>query len=199
MLDYVLTKFNVDTSNKNPPYTLPISRDDLGVLFRELGYNSGVEIGVERAKFSEKLCQSNPDLMLWGVDPLIPYGDYRQHVSKEKMDSFYAEILERMKPYNYFHHRLFSRDAVQLFDKTHIDFVYIDGNHDFVNTTNDIYEWSNIVRTGGIISGHDYKNFIKEHNRSDVKHVVDAWTKAHGIDVWFITTDNSPSWFWFKS
>lgn len=199
MLDYVLTKYNIDISDKNPPYVLPISRDGLGVLFKELGYSKGVEVGVEKAKFSEKLCQANPNLTLWGIDPLTPYDSYREHVSKTKMDEFYQEVMRRMTPHQYFHHRLFSMDAVQLFDEASIDFVYIDGNHDFQNTTNDIAEWSKRVRVGGVVAGHDYTNFVKEFNRCDVKRVIDAWTKAFEIDVWFLTTDRSPSWLWFKS
>lgn len=178
---------------------LPISRDDLAVLFKELGFRVGAEIGVERAVYSETLCKANPALNLHGIDPLVPYKGYREHVSKDKMDEFYDEVMKRMEPYNYNFHRLFSHQAVDFFENELFDFVYIDANHEFQSVTNDIAGWGKKVRKGGIIAGHDFTRNKKKDYKCHVKDVVHAWTYAHGIKPWFITSDKSPSWFWVKS
>lgn len=182
---------------KDLPVKTTYTRNNLAGLFSELGFRVGAEIGVERGLYSEVLCRTNPELKLYGIDPLEVYKGYREHVSQEKMDGFYEEVLERMKPFDFELIRKYSLDAVDLFKDGELDFVYIDGNHDFINTTNDIYHWSKKVRKGGIVAGHDYTRNKKKDYKCHVKDVVQAWTYAHDINPWFITAgDKSPSWFW---
>jgi predicted O-methyltransferase YrrM len=197
MTPEAMTRPYIDLPSKHMPIHMNMGRNDLASLFYELGYTKGVEIGVERGLYSEVLCRSNPNLKLYGVDPLEVYRGYREHVSQDKMDGFYEEVVERMKPYDYELIRKYSLDAVGMFEDGELDFVYIDGNHDFVNTTNDIHAWSRKVKKGGIVSGHDYTRNKKKDYKCHVKDVVQAWTYAHGIHPWFITDgDKSPSWFW---
>ena len=179
------------------------TREDLTVLLAELGFNIGAEIGVERGLYSESLLRVNPRLCLYLVDPLKVYSGYREHVTQEKMDGFFDEIHARLNPYrSHFRgfalDRRFSLDAVQSFKDGFLDFVYIDGNHDFQNTTNDIVEWSKKVRKGGIIAGHDYNRNKKKDYRCHVKDVVQAYTYAYDIHPYFVTSDKSPSWFFVK-
>ncbi len=47
-------------------------------------------------------------------------------------------------------------DALEDFEDNSLDFVYIDGDHNFKHISEDIYEWTKKVRSGGIVSGHDY-------------------------------------------
>lgn len=174
------------------------TRDDLAVLFKELGYRFGAEIGIERGLYSEVLCKANPDLVLNCIDPLKPYKGYREHVSEAKMDGFYEEAKERLMPYEVNFIREFSMDAVKHFNDGELDFVYIDGNHDFQNTTNDIVEWEKKVRPGGIVAGHDFNRNKKKDYRCHVKDVVQAYTYANDIRPYFVTSDKSPSWFYVK-
>lgn len=37
-----------------------------------------------------------------------------------------------------------------------IDFLFIDGDHDFIETSQDIMNYGSMIRPGGIISGHDF-------------------------------------------
>lgn len=157
----------------------------------------GVELGVERGKFTKILLEEMPSLYIYAIDPLVPYKDYREHVTKEQMDGFYNEALEIIGNRGKFI-RKFSLDAVKQFKDNTLDFVYIDANHDFLNTTQDLAHWEKKVKVGGVVSGHDYNNFVKEFNRCDVKSVLDAYTKAFNISSWYITNDTSPSWFWVK-
>lgn len=196
-LNKIIEKYNCSLDGK--PNELPITRNDLAVLFGELNLNIGVEIGVERGLYSEVLCKSNPKLFLWGVDPLKAYKGYREHVSQEKMDVFHSEVLERMKPYDYTMIRKYSMEVLKDFSDGFFDFVYIDGNHDFINTAMDIYHWDKKVRSGGIVAGHDYTRNKKKDYKCHVKDVVQAWTYANDIKPWFITrADKSPSWFYVK-
>jgi hypothetical protein len=78
-----------------------------------------------------------------------------------------------------------SLDAVRAVADRSLDFVYIDGHHNFQNVTNDIVEWSRKVRFGGIIAGHDYYG-SKPGAGLHVQLVVDAFTRAYDIKPWFI-------------
>ena len=88
-------------------------------------------------------------------------------------------------------------EAVRDFDIGSLDFVYIDANHKFRYIAEDIYEWAKRVRSGGIVSGHDYAVSIRE--QVEVQYVVDAYIKTYNIKNWYLTTkDKWPSWLWIK-
>jgi predicted O-methyltransferase YrrM len=44
-----------------------------------------------------------------------------------------------------------------------LDFVYIDAGHRFDDVVQDIIKWTKKVRKGGIISGHDYMEYLNEY------------------------------------
>lgn len=191
----------VDPSNNKPLREIRLenfTRDDLAKLFNELGLAKGAEIGIERGIYSETICKSNPGVKLFCIDPLKAYKGYREHVSQDKMDGFYEECLNRLTPYGAKIIREFSMDAVKRFEDESLDFVYIDGNHDFQNTTNDIVEWEKKVKSGGVIAGHDFNRNKKKDYRCHVKDVVQGYTYALDIHPYFVTSDKSPSWFYVK-
>lgn len=194
-LKYIADKFNVDITTR-PPLQLPISRDTLAVLFGELGFTLGAEVGVERGLYSEVLCKSNPQLKLYSIDAWQPYHDYRLHVSKDKLDGFYEQTKERMAPYNCTLVKAFSVDAAKMFEDGTFDFVYIDANHEFIWIAEDINAWLPKVRSGGIISGHDYLRARDGKYKCHVKDVVQAWAYSHAVSPWFFTHEYCASWFW---
>jgi hypothetical protein len=193
---HIVEKYGVEVGRKMPIF-LPTSRDDLPALFVELGYKVGAEIGVECALYSEKLCQAG--LRIYAIDAWTAYKSYREHVSQAKLDGFYDEARERLAAYNHQLIRCFSADAAGLFADESLDFVYIDGNHEFFNVTGDIWRWSKKVRRGGIVAGHDFRRNKKKAYACHVKDVVQAWAYSHHIRPWFVTTERSASWFWVKA
>jgi hypothetical protein len=89
-----------------------------------------------------------------------------------------------------------------------LDFVYIDGNHNFENCTMDISKWLKKIRVGGIIAGDDYTVW----RRPTTMHVVEAvngFTNAYNIRPWFVLgtkailegqiRDKSRSFMWVKT
>lgn len=197
-LDYILQKFQI-TLPQRSPIELPIRRVDLAYLFAELNFLAGVEMGVERGLFTEVLCQANPQAKIYAVDAWAAYGGYREHVSQDKLDGFYAEAVERLRPYNCAIMRRFSVEAAEHFASGELDFVYIDGNHEFRQVVNDISEWLPKVRKGGIIAGHDYREDKKQGALFHVKSAVHGYTDAYKISPWFVLRgDHSASWMWVK-
>lgn len=178
------------------------SRNDLPWFFKEMGFKVGAEIGVYKGDYSEILCKAG--LKIYSVDPWLAYPEYHGLRSDQaKIEMGFERAKKRLSNYDCIIIRKTSMEAVKDFEDGSLDFVYIDGNHDFMHTTEDIWEWSKKVRKGGVISGHDYRNDDVHAFYTDVKHVVDGYTKAGKIAKWYVLgregeLDRDRSWFWFN-
>lgn len=161
------------------------NRNHLGELFAELGYKVGAEVGVRRGKFSEVLLLGNPGLKLYCIDPWV---SYPEAPDQKVQDQIFEFAKARLSLYNAEIIKKTSMDALSDIPNESLDFVYVDGAHDFENVMIDITGWSDKVRKGGIISGHDYP-------MSGVKPVVDAVVKDL---CWYLTRGVSCSYFWVK-
>jgi hypothetical protein len=180
----------------SPIYIESMSRDHIGAISKELGFNLGAEIGVLQGRFSIKLCTYNPNLHLLCIDPYAYYEDYTDQTGRAMKDGsefYYQSALQNLHGYNCEIIREFSLEAVKKIPDNYLDFVFIDGNHAFDHVVNDLTQWSKKVKIGGIISGHDYGYWPKEEN-IHVKEAVDAFTVANYINPWFLTNDNTFLW-----
>lgn len=167
----------------------------LSKLFAELGFNYGVEIGTDQGEFAEVLCKDNPNLNLRCIDPWSTgaYETGKQPESKEEQEYFekrYTETVKRLMSYQTDIIRKTSMEAVREWGDNTLDFVYIDGNHDFLNVTQDIHYWLKKVKPGGILAGHD---FVKYPSRkfNHVQKVVRAYTTSyHLLPVFLVIPTN---------
>ena len=204
-LGYLADKYSLNLDGK-PPIIIESETKRLGrhyalpEIFKELGFSVGAEIGVVEGVYSARLCEKIPGLKLYSIDAWLVYEGYRDHVNQDKLNQLHKNAQETLAPYNCEIIRKFSMDAVEDFEDGSLDFVYIDGNHRFVDIARDIDGWEKKVRVGGIVSGHDYRRFKPTFdNRYHVKPVVDAYTRSYGIRPWFVLRgDKCPSWFWVK-
>jgi len=187
------------------PYTgwAAYAREDLAKLYNTLGYKVGAEIGVQGGRHARLMFQTIPDLKLFCVDPWKAYNRMKEH----KIKILYERCLKRLDGYNAEFMKMTSMEAVEKIPDGSLDFVYIDGLHEFDYVMMDIIRWSPKVRIGGIVAGHDY---FKSY-QVGVMPAVNAYTSAHGIHDWYVTTaytpsrsqkklelDESPSFFWVQ-
>lgn len=191
---------------KGLPYMIHgSSRSELPGFFVRRGYKVGAEIGVYLGKYSEEFCKAG--LRMYAIDPWKAFGGQgRTQRSQENQDNHFAETTKRLAPYNCTLIRKPSMEAVHQFKNRTLDFVYIDGDHSLPHIINDIWWWSSKVRSGGIISGHDYF-CTAPHARNTVVHVqpaVDLIVKVLGIESYWIFggagkyMDGCLSWMWIK-
>lgn len=161
-------------------------RDDLPQFFVDMGYKVGVEIGVYKGEFSEKICKSG--LKLYAIDPWRIYDDFTNPRGQDRLDFLYEHTKRLLAPYDCTIIRKTSMEALALIPDGSLDFVYIDGNHSFKYIAEDIAEWSKKVRIGGVVSGHDYVYAFDDSglNKCDVIYVVQAYTQAFGINNWYV-------------
>lgn len=210
-LSAISARWRIPLTSKVPVEIPGVTRYDLARLFASLGFLRGAEIGVMRGEYSLQLCGENPALRLFCVDPYSVRSDYNNGVmTQADQDDAYQMACARLSIHpGAVIMRAKSLDAVREIDDGSLDFVYIDGHHNFQNVTNDICEWTKKVRIGGIIAGDDYYKTARPVHGLHVQHVVDAFTDAYAIRPWFVlgrkvtqsreeARDRHRSFFWIR-
>lgn len=187
--DLIRMKFRFRGRSDNLPWSSPRgTRETLAELFNELGFKQGVEVGTRWGSYAMVLCAKNPGLMLHCVDPWKSYS----HLTQIRQDEIYAGAVKNLKPFNARILRMTSMEALEKFPDGSLDFVFIDGNHEFDHACPDIIFWAKKVKRGGIVAVHDYGHF----HWAGVVEAVDAYTHCHHIDPWYCTREREPTAFW---
>jgi len=177
------------------------SRDELPEYFKSLGYKVGAEVGVFKGEFAKKFCDAG--IKMYAIDPWIGFGGQGKHQRFQDVQDGYYEYTKNVL----FLYpdcaiiRKTSMDALNDFKDGSLDFVYIDGDHNFRHVAEDIYEWVKKVRVGGVVSGHDYydTSYTAQNMICNVKTVVDAYVKLFEIkNLQVLTGDSTPTWLWQK-
>jgi hypothetical protein len=164
-------------------------RSKLPQFFVDLGYKVGAEIGVYKGEFIEKFCKVG--LKMYAIDPWLGFGGQgRTQYNQERQDFLYNHACRLLGQYGDLATviRKKSVDALDDIPDGSLDFVYIDGNHEFPFVAQDIYEWTFKVRKGGIIAGHDYFN-TPPHARNTLVHckaAVDAYIELYQIEKFWL-------------
>src|SRR3990167_4137266 len=184
-------KFVLAHAVDNLPYGCgrKYTRRHLAELFGVLGFTRGAEIGVRRGRFSRILCECNPGLHLLCIDPWSPYN---KKYTRERQEQIYAEACETLRDCNVTILRKSSMDALADVPDRSLDFVFLDGDHRFDHVCPDIIYWAQKVKSGGIVSAHDYYAF----GWSGVVQAVNAYTFCHDIRPWYVTKELEPTAFW---
>lgn len=204
-INYLINKFDLTIPRKGPIKVKSVNRTIMAQTLKELGFKVGVEVGVAQGWHAELLCRENPELKLYAVDIWGRYQGYNEYT--DRIDTYYREAQQRLKPYNCEFIKKFSADAAKDFSDNSLDFVYIDAAHDFKNVAIDLCEWSKKVRVGGIVFGHDFKRYRRRELIVQVKDVVEAFVYAHHIKYLFELTNgirdpkfgkDSPGWLFVR-
>jgi len=199
-------------NHKGRPYHIEgVTSTDLANYIKDFGCKVGVEVGVYKGEYLKTLADTG--MTMFGVDPWGLYPDYPRTDSRflKRQQFVFEHAREYLKDHtNVTLIRKISMDAVLSFPVDSIDFVYIDGNHKFKHMAEDLYEWAKRVKSGGIISGHDY------YNSKDLpgglvrcKDIIDAYIKSYHIESFYTlaghedrnkskSRDRWRSWFWIK-
>jgi len=181
-----------------------VQRIDMLDWLHELGFKTGVEVGVASAHFSRWICKKNPQMKLYGVDPWVRYDGYTDYMLKSTYERMYKNALRTAEAYaNFEIIRKFSVHAVRQFKKESIDFVYIDGNHTKPYVEQDLKIWTPKIKKGGIVSGHDFTG-----RWPGLRKAVLDYTNKHKYQLYILGAeskrlklkrDPSRSWIFIKT
>ena len=133
-------------------------------LYREMvkRFPSGskfVEIGSWKGKSSAfmavEIANSGKQIDFYCVDT---FEGSVEHQNNPELPHLYNIFKNNMKPLEEYYQdmKMTSMEAVQKFDDQSLDFVFIDGSHEYEDIKNDIISWLPKVKKGGILAGHDY-------------------------------------------
>ena len=156
-------------------------RSLLPELCRQCGYKIGAEIGVRTAKFAAMFCDVG--IKMYCIDPWLPVPNY----SQRRQDIHYKQACDRLAGRDAVMIKKISMDALD--DVPKLDFIHIDGRHEFDWVIRDLIDWCPKVRSGGLVILHDY-------HLSGVKRAIEAYTLAHRVEDWFVLKDHQPTVFW---
>lgn len=151
-----------------------------------LRYAKGVcvEIGTWHGGFSEELLKQPDVTKVYCVDPYKhfennEYPDGMNDLNQGQFDELYRSVSSRFR--SMFGSRVefirkISVDAVSQFADESLDFVYIDGNHDYKYVLEDLKVWYPKVKQGGFLCGDDvYSRDLSEHDENgNVKRIWGA-------------------------
>jgi hypothetical protein len=166
------------------------TRYDVAALFGELGYKVGAELGVKMGSFSRAIIDANPGVKLYCIDT---WKAYSRTVNDARAEQHFERAKRKLAGFDVTFLRKTGMEALNDIPDKSLDFIYIDALHDFDNVMVDIIHWSKKVRSGGIVSGHDYFHFYE----GGVVLAVDTYTRAHNINMWYVTKGElEPSWYW---
>lgn len=118
----------------------------------------GVEIGVYEGRNARDILDELPIEHLYLVDPYRAYRDEQVSHDQPMMDAAMCRMIEAVAPYKGQTTLLLcsSEEARRLLAHVQFDFVYIDGDHRYDQAFQDMKGWWPLVRSGGIMAGHDY-------------------------------------------
>ncbi|WP_217643109.1 class I SAM-dependent methyltransferase [Algoriphagus ornithinivorans] len=177
-----LPKVQIDEKSLKSARLLP-NREALLELFPRGGVVA--ELGVDQGGFSEKILKINQPKTLHLVDL---WSTERYHLGKRKEveEKFSNEISKGEVSI----HIGYSTEVVEKFEKDTFDWIYIDTNHSYATTKEELELWSNKVKPNGIIAGHDY--IIGNWNglvRYGVIEAVHEFCLNHDWEILYLTME----------
>lgn len=133
----------------------------------------GSFLGKSAAYMAVEIANSNKKIKFDCVDPWNGLYLYDETIACDKIgddffytgqfdklyDRYYNIFVENMKPVeNYYSAvRKPSLEASQLYEDGQLDFVFLDGLHDYESVKKDITHWWPKIKEGGVLAGHDYE------------------------------------------
>lgn len=125
-----------------------------------LDFRTGVEVGVMCGYYSLELLKFTNTKMLYGIDPWLNQDHYQEAVRLLRPFGDRSRLITG-----------YSVEVAENFEDGSLDYVFLDGAHDYANVKLDLAAWFPKVRRGGLFYGHDY-------DWTDVRKAVDEWTAS---------------------
>ncbi len=152
----------------------------------------GCEIGTCLGFTSEYFLKNMPNIKkLYVIDPYPAFTDWNgTRLTEDRQEEIKNNCKVRLSPYksvNFVYDK--SSNFSETIDDESLDFVFIDGDHRFEATLEDIKNYWPKIKNGGLFSGHDV-------NLDSVQRALQMF---FGEKVSEIKIVENNSWFIFKS
>lgn len=138
-------------------------------------FKKAVEVGVRTGWYS-KYILDHTNMTVDCVDPWEPNKELGDHKAASEAYDFcknllspYADRCKLVKAY--------SPEVADLYEDNSLDFVYIDGLHDYESVKKDMNAWYKKVKPKKILSGHDFNT----HKWPGVVQAVEEFCKENNL------------------
>ena len=151
----------------------------------------GSFLGRSAICMSNFLIKQDKQFNLYCVDPFTGNPEQGDEILKTPgdLESGFMENTKSYRENGYIKVKKgVSLEVYSDFEDESIDFIFIDGLHDFKNVYLDLECWYNKIKPGGLITGHDFAN-----RSFGVKPAVDMFTEKIKINY-----EHTDSFFWFN-
>jgi predicted O-methyltransferase YrrM len=146
----------------------------------------GVEIGTGFGKNALNLLHELSIERLYCIDPFVPYFDGKAEAQTDYLSRSDVTLRVLAKYRNVTFIRKISSEACKEIPKS-VDFVYIDGDHNYEYILGDLHNYFPLVHEKGVIAGHDIDWF-------DVRKAIDDFCRVKSITPLL----RSPDWIIIK-
>lgn len=169
------------------------NRSDLARLCNAKGLTRAVEVGTDRGMYARAFLDKWDGEILYCVDTYASYIEMPWDRSGDMLQAI-VHLADEARRVRFV--RAASKEVAGYFGivdgwPKDIDFVYIDGAHDYKSIQADIENWWSIVRLGGILAGDDY-----HESQPDVMRAVFEFAQRLELRVDLTTDYNRPSsWY----
>lgn len=141
-----------------------------------------VEVGTWTGDFTDCLLKNCDFKKIYCVDPYKhftddSYPDAMNNLSQDQFEELFEKTKQRLSMYGSRVEfiRLPSTEASKIFEDNSIDFVYIDGNHDYKFVNQDIQSWFPKVKVNGYLCGDDVYSLNMSDYDSD-NNLIKIWS-----------------------
>ena len=140
-------------------YDIAINRAQDGYHFVEVGAWKGMSTSY----MAVNIINSGKKVQFDDVDTWEGTPNEDNHTTDPAIinGTLYNEFLSNIAPVKDIINpiKMSSREAVSLYKDNSLDFVLIDGSHEYEEVKHDITEWLKKVKPGGMMAGDDYTNW----------------------------------------
>lgn len=175
-------------------------------LIEKYNFKTGAEVGVAYGGHSDAILTNTKLDLLYSIDPYSLEHDntdgyffnrngkieYFTQKDYEELNAFAQTRLKNKHHERSEFLRLSSHAAFSYFHFNNIllDFVFIDARHRYEDLYTDIFLWKEVIKKGGMISGHDYGH----ESYPGIKEAVDQWFDKVNVEdgnVWWVKLDDT--------
>ena len=160
------------------------------------------ELGVGKGQFSKIILDTvKPKLHycvdLWGPIAISVQGTY--YTDQESWDERYREIQEEFKNYNVKFVRDMTYNLPNYIDNETLDWVYVDGDHTYDGCMKDLQAVNKLVKSEGMILGHDYRPAWRKRPDWGVVESVNEFVEENKYFLTVVTQETFPSYLITKT
>jgi len=150
-------------------------------LIRKFNLKKGCEIGVSTGGHSHKILETTHVEKLYSIDPYTPNTTLNLWVEGNYYyDIMFLRVKHRLGQYGDRSEmiRAYSSDVADRFKDNELDFVFVDGSHEYQYVKEDLELYYKKIRSGGIMAGDDYNTGFP-----GVARAVNEFFAAQGLKV----------------